>query len=157
MAGSISLSSYLACCFFCCSCCNELRMWNAVEHLACGAGLVNIYDFLRVANPSGRPSSQLQQERDPPSVGKGAMLVSASSVNKHPYLLGSDHSILPICPTFSFTYPAVLPPTWASLLWLLLSYPPCFPIVSRAACAVKSGLMHLPVYFSVCSQLALWW
>ncbi|DBA88595.1 TPA: hypothetical protein ACH3X1_004243 [Trebouxia sp. C0004] len=45
-----------------------------VEHLACGAGLVNIYDFLRLVNPSGRPQSQLQQERDPPSVGKGAML-----------------------------------------------------------------------------------
>ena len=51
-------------------------LFAAVEHLACGAGLVNIYDFLRVVNPNGRPQSQLQQERDPPSVGMGAMQVS---------------------------------------------------------------------------------
>ncbi|KAL3158173.1 hypothetical protein ABBQ32_011762 [Trebouxia sp. C0010 RCD-2024] len=44
-----------------------------VEHLACGAGLVNIYNFLRKVNPSGRPPSQLQQERDPPSIGMAAM------------------------------------------------------------------------------------
>ncbi|KAL3136733.1 hypothetical protein ABBQ38_005450 [Trebouxia sp. C0009 RCD-2024] len=44
-----------------------------VEHLACGAGLVNIYNFLRTVNPSGRPQSQLQQERDPPSIGMAAM------------------------------------------------------------------------------------
>jgi len=87
------------------------RVWNAVEHLACGAGLVNIYDFLRVVNPSGRPQSQLQQERDPPSVGKGAMLVSASSVNKHPYLLGPDRGILPICPSFSLPYHGILAST----------------------------------------------
>lgn len=138
----------------CCSCCNEFRLWNAVEHLACGSGLVNIYDFLRAVNPSGRPSSQLQQERDPPSVGKGAMLVSASSVNQHPYLLGPDHGTLPICLTLA------LPCTFAShlglsLLRLLLAYPHCFPIVSRAACAVKV-LMHKPIFCNVCSQLPLW-
>lgn len=44
-----------------------------VEHLACGSGLVNIYNFLREANPSGRPADQLQEERDPPSIGKAAM------------------------------------------------------------------------------------
>ncbi len=82
-------------------------MWNAVEHLACGAGLVNIYDFLRVMNPSGRPQSQLQQERDPPSVGKGAMLVSASSVNKHPYQITPFCPSVPPfpCPTIEFWLP----------------------------------------------------
>ncbi len=91
----------------CCSRCIEFRVWNAVEHLACGAGLVNIYDFLRLVNPSGRPSSQLQQERDPPSVGKGAMLVSAFSVSKQPYLLGPDYgSLSPFpCPTLQFRFP----------------------------------------------------
>lgn len=49
----------------------------AVEHLACGSGLVNIYNFLREANPSGRPADQLQEERDPPSIGKAAMAVCA--------------------------------------------------------------------------------
>ena len=49
---------------------------NAVEHLACGSGLVNLYDFLRKVNPGGRPQNQLQTERDPPSVGKAAMQVS---------------------------------------------------------------------------------
>ena len=58
--------------FVCC-------LFAAVEHLACGAGLVNIYDFLRAVNPSGRPQSQLQQERDPPSVGMGAMQVTHQS------------------------------------------------------------------------------
>lgn len=56
-------------------------MSPAVEHLACGSGLVNIYNFLREVNPSKRPTDQLQQERDPPSIGKAAMVVSHSAVS----------------------------------------------------------------------------
>ncbi len=45
----------------------------AVEHVACGSGLQNIYDFLREANPGGRPHAELQQTRTPPEIGKAAM------------------------------------------------------------------------------------
>ena len=64
-------------------------MSAAVEHLACGSGLVNIYNFLREVNPSGRPADQLQQERDPPSIGKAAMVVS------HPVSPGCRPKTLP--------------------------------------------------------------
>ena len=46
---------------------------SAVEHVACGSGLQNIYDFLREVNPGGRPHAELQQVRTPPEIGKAAM------------------------------------------------------------------------------------
>ena len=45
----------------------------AVEHVACGSGLQNIYDFLREVNPGGRPHAELQQIRTPPEIGRAAM------------------------------------------------------------------------------------
>ena len=69
-----------------------LLMLAAVEHLACGAGLVNIYNFLREENPSGRSAEQLQTERDPPSIGKAAMAVSClPQACFSPSLLFSKH------------------------------------------------------------------
>ena len=44
-----------------------------MEHVACGSGLQNIYDFLREVNPGGRPRAELQQHRTPPEIGKAAM------------------------------------------------------------------------------------
>lgn len=61
-----------------------------VEHLACGAGLVNIYNFLRTVNPSGRPQSQLQQERDPPSIGMAAMQVHSLDFPSVLYCMSTD-------------------------------------------------------------------
>lgn len=46
-----------------------------VEHVACGSGLQNIYDFLRTVNPHKADYTREQRhaERDPPSIGKAAL------------------------------------------------------------------------------------
>jgi len=113
-------------------------VWNAVEHLACGAGLVNIYDFLRVVNPSGRPQSQLQQERDPPSVGKGAMLVSASSVNQSPILAGTESLHSTHVPSSSLPYPGVCCPPEPVSAWAtaFVTAPLSYSLKSSMCCQV---------------------
>lgn len=44
-----------------------------VEHVACGSGLVRIYDFLRGDEPSQYPGVDLKRQRDPASVSKAAL------------------------------------------------------------------------------------
>lgn len=103
-----------------------------VEHLACGAGLVNIYNFLRKVNPSGRPPSQLQQERDPPSIGMAAMQVPSLDFLSLLSCTSTDSRLLPLLGCSGYHQAVVL------CAWL--------PYVS--CCISDSHSMHMPTTYT---------